>query len=154
MHLSKEIPSFLGARGVFSIKLRDFKNLTVNTKFFSGRQLKHKLLSISELDSGYTKTVLISLRAILDRNNIFDKVALFCTDGAPAMLSEKKNEVTDFLKRPTKTLIGSHCNSHKLNLRISGTWKADVHLQSMNKFIFKLCTLFSRSTNNTKILET
>ena len=90
-----------------STDIRNRKILTINIKYFSGGKLQNKLLSIYELDAGDAKTIYNSLRVILDRFNIFNKVSSFCTDGASAMLSDK-NGVTGLMKRHLKPLHSSH----------------------------------------------
>ena len=54
----------------------------------------------------------------------------FCTDGASAMVS-KKNGVTGLLRKTLPCILSVHCNSHKLNLGVSDTWKGDVYLQKI-----------------------
>ena len=51
-------------------------------------------------------------------------------------------------------LLSIHCLSHRLNLCVTDLWGLDQKLKEINKLVYNLCGLFSRSSSRIKLLKT
>jgi hypothetical protein len=113
--------------------------------------LNETFLKLFELNDKSAKGIYNIVSTFLKKENLFDKLVAYASDGEHTVYSDNKG-VPGILLNELPHMLINYCVAHNVNLTGKEFFRSSSKLELLNKFIYNLCTFFQKSNKRQFIL--